>query len=165
MRFAQRPRCPYLVTDRKRAAASRLQRRQRDALPLLAPLIAETQPSIDFVMTERVAAWTKTEREERDRRARAWRKARRALDADHDPDTRRTLLDYWNAHRWLPGDPSYLLDMLHGYAKGRLVIDDGQVRAARSIISPAEAVAAFGRPKPSASGWFCGRLASPGSAP
>ena len=113
MRFAPRPRCPYLVTDRKRAAASRLQRRQRDAFPLLAPLIAETQPSIDLVMTERVAAWIKTERDERARRARAWRKARRALDADHDPTTRRALLDYWNAHRWLPGDPSYLLDMLH----------------------------------------------------
>lgn len=164
MRFAQRPRCPYLVTDRKRAAASRLQRRQRDAFPLLAPLIAETQPSIDLVMTERVAAWIKTERDERARRAGAWRKARRALDADHDTATRRALLDYWNAHRWLPGDPSYLLDMLHGYARGRLVIDNGQVRAARSVISPAEAVAAFGRPKPPASGWFGGHLASPGGA-
>jgi hypothetical protein len=84
--------------------------------PCSATLIAETQPSIDLVMTERVAARIKTERDERARRAGAWRKARRALDADHDPATRRALLDYWNAHRWLPGDPSYLLDMLHGYA-------------------------------------------------
>jgi len=38
------------VTDRKWAAAVRLQRRQRDKLPLLAPLIAETQPSIDALM-------------------------------------------------------------------------------------------------------------------
>lgn len=57
------------------------------------------------------------------------------------------MLDYWNAHKWLPGDPSYLLDMLHSYARDRLVIDKGQVRAARSIISPAEAVAASRQPR------------------
>jgi len=50
LRFTRRPRCEYTVTDRKWAAAVRLQRRQRDKLPLLAPLIAETQPSIDALM-------------------------------------------------------------------------------------------------------------------
>lgn len=61
MRFTRRPRCEYAVTDRKRAAAVRWQRRQRDSLPLLAPLIAEAQPGIDTVMAERVARWDSTE--------------------------------------------------------------------------------------------------------
>lgn len=165
MRFTPRPRCPYHVTDRKRAAASRLQRRQRDALPLLAPLIAERQPSIDEVMTQRITAWIAAEQANRQRRASVWRRARRTLDQDHDAHTRRALLDHWNGHRWLPGDPSYLLDMLHRYATGRLVIDNGQVRPARIAISSAEAVAAFGRPKPPASRWFGVRASLPGAAP
>ena len=50
MRFTHRPRCEYAVTDRKRAAAVRRQQRQRDGLPLLAPLIAAAQPSVEQVM-------------------------------------------------------------------------------------------------------------------
>ena len=153
MRHTTRPRCEYTVTDRKRAAALRMQRRQRDSLPLLAPLIAETQPDIDEVMATRVANWIVCEQAERDRRARSWRRARQALD-QHDPVTRRALLAYWNGHRWLPGDPGYLLDMLHGFRTGRLVITDGQVRQARIVIPASEAVAAFGRPKPVAGGWI-----------
>ena len=72
MRFARRPRCEYLVTDRKRAAAARWQRRQRASLPLLAPLIAEGQPSVEQVMAERVMHWASTEQEWRDRRAAQW---------------------------------------------------------------------------------------------
>ena len=51
MRFACRPRCEYIVTNRKRLAAARWQQRQRDCVPLLGLLIAETQPSIDDVMS------------------------------------------------------------------------------------------------------------------
>jgi hypothetical protein len=54
MRFTRRPRHEYVVTDRKRAAAARAQRRQREAVPLLAPLIAETQPPIEAVMSARI---------------------------------------------------------------------------------------------------------------
>jgi hypothetical protein len=153
MRFARRPRCDYTVTDRKRAAALRLQRRQRDSLPLLAPLIAETQPSIDEVMNARVSHWIVTTQRDRDRRAASWRRARRAIE-EHEPALRRALLTYWNSHRWLPGDPSYLLDMLHGYETGRLVLDDGQIRPARIVIPVSEAAAAFGKPKPVAGGWL-----------
>ena len=80
MRFSRRPRCEYTVTDRKRAAAVRLHRRHREKLPLLAPLIAETQPSIDHLMTIRVANWIVLEQESRDRRAAQWREARALLD-------------------------------------------------------------------------------------
>ena len=116
MRFTRRPRCDYTVTDRRRAAALRLHRRQRDSLPLLAPLIAETEPSIDEVMNARVSNWIVTTQEERVRWATSWRRAQPALEA-HEPALRRALLTYWNSHRWLPGHPSYLLDMLQGYER------------------------------------------------
>jgi hypothetical protein len=159
MRFTRRPRCGYTVTDRKRAAALRLQRRQRDSLPLLPPLIAETQPSIDEVMTARVSNWILTIQRDRDRRAACWRRARRALD-ETEPTRRRALLTYWNCHRWLPGDPSYLLDMLHGFETGRLVFDDGQIRPARTVIPVGEAVAAFGKSKPVSGGWLSASTSS-----
>ncbi len=141
------------MTDRKRAAALRLQRRQREHLPLLASLIAEAQLSIDDLMTTRGATWIEWERSERDRRAGLWRKARRDLDR-HAPAIRQALLDYWNSHRWLPGDPYYLLDMLHGFRTGRLILNNGQVCPARLTIPASEALAAFGRPKPVDGGWF-----------
>ena len=153
MRFAPGWRCEYTVTDRKRAAAVRLQRRQREALPLLGPLIAETQPSIDSLMAQRVERWDRTQQEIRDARAQQWRRGRRSL-AAYPPPVRAALLAYWNGHRWLPGDPSYLLDALHGFERGRLILADGQVRPARITISVSEATVAFGAPKPRAQGWF-----------
>ncbi len=160
MRFTRRPRCPYAVTGRKRAAAVRLQRRQRDRLPLLAPLIAETQPGIDEVMATRVAHWTEWEQDDRDRRAAKWREARAAL-GRHEPATRQALLGYWNGHKWLPGDPWYLLDLLHGFGKGRYLIEDGRVRPAAVVIPVSQAVAAFGPPKPLAGAWFGKRVPGP----
>ncbi len=163
MRFTRRPRCAYTVTDRKRAAAVRLQRRQRrqrrqrERLPLLAPLIAQEQPSIDAVMTARVANWIECEQNNRDRRAASWRKARGRLDG-HQPAERRALLDYWNGHKWLPGDPVYLLDLLHGFQTGRYVIENGRLRPASIVIPVSQAVAAFGPGKPLAGAWFGKRL-------
>ena len=112
-RFACRSRCEYIVTNRKRFAAARWQQRQRDCLPLLGLRIAETQPSIDDVMDRREQCWVVTEQANRDRRAGQWRKARRDIE-DRERKVQRALLTYWNQHRWLPGDLSYLLDMLHG---------------------------------------------------
>ncbi len=81
MRFTRQLRYDYTVTDRKRSAAIRWQRRQRDALPLLGQLIAEAQPSIDEVMDKRVSTWITSQQSERDRRAGLWRRGRRALEA------------------------------------------------------------------------------------
>ena len=81
------------------------------ALPLLGSVDCGTQPSIDEVMDSRVATWITGQQAERDRRAGLWRRGRRQLDA-HAPASRAALLTYWNGHRWLPGDPGYLLDML-----------------------------------------------------
>jgi hypothetical protein len=153
MRFQQRPRCPYTVTDRKRAAARRWQQRQRDALPLLGELIAEQQPSIDQIMSERVERWDDSERTDRARRATLWREGRRRIDA-HPDEIRRALLAYWNNHRWLPGDPSYLLDMLHGFKNGRLIFADGAIRPARITIAVSEATAMERGRKPISGGWL-----------
>ena len=57
----------------------------------------------------------------------------------------------------ISGRYTYLLDMLHGFAKGRLVMRDGRVCADRIVIPVSEAVAALGRPKPIALGWFGSR--------
>jgi hypothetical protein len=77
------------------------------------------------------ASWivTTTQRE-RDCRAGSWRRAPRALDG-HESVLRRALLTCWKGHRWLPGDPSHLLDTPHGYEMGRRAFDDGQIRPAR----------------------------------
>jgi hypothetical protein len=153
VRFKRRPRAPYTITDRKRAAARRLQKRQRDALPLLAELVAEQQPCIERLMQDRANAWGTTEQASRDWQARRWREARRTLDA-YNPETRRALLDYWNGQRWLPADASYLLDMLHGFSRGRLLLVDGVIQPARIVISVAEAAAVGWGRKPAARGWL-----------
>lgn len=153
MRFSWRPRCDYTVTDRKRAAAVRLHKRQRETIPLLAPLIAERWPSIDGVMTQRAATWIAVEQKDRDRRAQRWRDARRDIDS-RPPALRWALLTYWNEHRWLPGDPSYLLILLHRFDNGRMVLRDGEIEPARIVIAVSEAVAAFGPSKPMSGGWF-----------
>jgi hypothetical protein len=153
MRCKRRLRTDYAVTDRKRAAARRMQQRQRDTVPLLAELVAETQPSIADLMATRVKHWVEWEQRDRDHRAGLWRRARRALD-QHEPATRRALLDYWNGHRWLPGDPVYLLDMLHGFGRGRLVVVDGKVQPARITMPVREAIDSPETKKPLAGGWL-----------
>ena len=105
------------------------------------------------VMEERVRTWNASEQSTRDWQAERWRRSRRILET-YDPGTRRVLLEYWNSHRWLPAEASYLLDMLNRFQKGRLIIVDGHLEPARITISVAEATAVgFGR-KPVARGWL-----------
>jgi hypothetical protein len=156
MRFKRRPRAPYIVTDRKRSAATRAQLRQRQTLPLLAEIIAERQPPIVQVMEDRAVRFAQLEQRWRDDRAHDWRRARRRLDAIDAP-TRGILLCYWNEHRWLPGDPTNLLDALHRFATGRLVIKDGTLQPARLTIAAGEAFAVQATRKPIARGWLSRR--------
>ncbi len=153
MRFKKQPRHPFEDTRRKRLAALRSQQRQRDALPLLAPLIAAKQPTVDQVMTDRAESWTKWNQEQRDRRAEQWRRGRARL-ASYEPETRAALLSYWNGHRWLPADPVCLLDMMHMFNTGRLALDEqGKVKHVPVPIKRDEAIEAIGR-KPIAQGWL-----------
>jgi hypothetical protein len=136
MRFKKRERYgAFEDTSRKRAAAGRAQQKQRNALPLFAEQIAADQPSIDQVMAERAAQWEKTEAQQRASRAAAWREARRRLAGFNDA-TRAVVLAYWNGHRWLPGDPSYLLDAMHSFERGRLVLDGDTLRPVQIVLPP-----------------------------
>lgn len=58
MRFAKWPKpSAYVETSRKRAAFATRQRRERDALPLFADMIAATQHSVDEEMARRAVWW------------------------------------------------------------------------------------------------------------
>ena len=153
MRFRRRPRVPFTVTERKYAAAFRSQQRQQDAVPLLSILVREQQPSIEQLMRDRITAWDRSEQEWRDKRAHDWRRARCRL-ATFEPTVRSALLRYWNEHRWLPGDPSYLLDVLHGFKIGRLILANGIVRPAAITISRHEMTETGSAHRPIASGWL-----------
>jgi hypothetical protein len=144
------------VTDRKRAAVTRKHRREQEAMPLLAELIVEQQPDADSVMVERRQRWVAFEQRWRDTRATDWRRARAAL-ALLPADTKAAMLRYWNEHRWLPGDPSYLADAIHRLHTGKLLLVDGQVVPAHVTITAAEAETILPNRKPIAKGWLAQR--------
>ena len=120
MRFKRFIDHPFEDTRRKRLALARKQRLEREALPLLADMVAADQMDADSIMRERAAAWEAQTIRDRQRRAELWRRARSRLSAYGD-NVRPALLRYWNACRW-PADPSYLLSMLHMFDTGQLDI-------------------------------------------
>ena len=121
MRFKRSERHPFTDTSRKRAALRRKQRLEREALPLLAALVAEAQPSEDEVMEARAVQWLDHERRSRALRADRWREARRRLSA-FSANERAVLRVAWDCAPY-PADPVYLLDFLHGYSVGRFALD------------------------------------------
>jgi hypothetical protein len=96
----------------------RKQRLEQEALPLFAAEIAEGQPPADAVMADRAKRWDLRTSEDRARRAKGWRDARRKL-ATYPDVIRSALRSYWYRCSW-PGDPSYLASMMHMYDTGRL---------------------------------------------
>jgi hypothetical protein len=62
--------------------------------------------------------WDERKREQRALRAARWREARARLFALHD-DLRRTVRELWRGCPY-PADPTYLLDLLHQIAVGRV---------------------------------------------
>lgn len=121
MRFKRCKRHSFTDTSRKRAALRRKQRLEREALPLLADLVAEAQPSEDEVMSARAVQWLEQERRSRARRADRWCEARRRL-SGFSANERAVLRDAWNRAPY-PADPLSLLDFLHGYSVGRFTLD------------------------------------------
>lgn len=121
MRHKTFARHPFTDTSRKRAALRRKQRLEREAMPLLADLIAEAQPEEDAVMHARAVRWAESEATTRLRRADRWREARRRL-AALSGNERIVLRDAWNRAPY-PADPVYLLDFLHSYMGGRFTLD------------------------------------------
>ncbi|MBB6414079.1 hypothetical protein [Mesorhizobium sangaii] len=119
MRFRPWPKPePYRDTSRKRAAFKRKQRLEREALPLFADMIAAGQHSVDEEMARRHIWWDEREREQRALRAARWHAARARLFALPD-DLRCTVRELWRGCPY-PADPTYLLDLLHQIAVGRV---------------------------------------------
>jgi hypothetical protein len=139
MRFKKQDRHEYEVTRRKRLAVSRWQQRQRDSLPLLAAEIGAKQPGVDEVMSERIDRWATIQQANRDHQAAQWRQGRRELQ-QMEPKQRRAILVYWNGHKWLPGTPTYFLNMLHSIRTGRLIRQGETFRFATGNTSAAEAM-------------------------
>jgi len=74
MRFRTCPRpTPYEETGRKRAAFLAKQRREREALPPFAGVIADGQHSVEEEMARRAEIWPRRQQQDRDDRARKWR--------------------------------------------------------------------------------------------
>lgn len=129
MRFKRWPRQPFNDTNRKRSHVLRKYADEQAACPLFADQIAELQPSVDDVMAARRSRWDAQGERERAVRAAKWRDGRmkmRALPAEDQAK----LMDYWNSHRWLPGDPSYFLDMIHMWQNDQLNLDAPNLRRA-----------------------------------
>lgn len=118
MRFNRYGRYEFRDTARKRAAFARKQKAEREAFPLFADQIAEKQIGVDEEMASRWRNWDRQQAKSRQRLAEKWREARRRLRSYPD-DERKALLGYWQRCTW-PGDPTYLLSMLHMYDTGRL---------------------------------------------
>jgi hypothetical protein len=121
MRFKRWQRHPFTDTSRKRAALRRKQQREREALPLFADQIAESQPSEDEVMENRAVQWAAQEVRDRNRRAQLWLKARARINA-LSANERAVLRRAWDCAPY-PADPVYLLDFLHSFSVGRFTLD------------------------------------------
>lgn len=175
MRFRPWPKPePYRDTSRKRAAFKRKQRLEREALPLFAEMIAAGQHNVDEEMARRHVWWDEREHEQRVLRAGRWRAARSRLFALPD-DLRITVRKLWRGCPY-PADPTYLLDLLHQIAVGRVDphrppwVFDGKLTA-RTTPDPSSFDEAFrqighrkvgGGPKttPADEFLFCGNLGS-----
>ncbi|MHC8495357.1 hypothetical protein ACTU44_21920 (plasmid) [Thalassospira sp. SM2505] len=119
MRFDRNVRFTFDVTDRKRAAAKRRQIREQQALPLLAELVREQQPSIDEEMENRARRWNITSQSHRDFEAKVWRQARARL-FRLPADERKKLREYWNNHQWFPGKAVQFAGFMNLYERGQL---------------------------------------------
>lgn len=119
MRFRKWPKpTAYEETSRKRAAFLAKQRRERDALPLFADVIAAGQHSVDEEMARRAEWWPEQQQRMRDERAAVWRQARASL-FEFPTDTRRTIRRIWRTCPY-PADPYSFADLLHQIRVGKV---------------------------------------------
>lgn len=119
MRFRRWPRpAPYEDTPRKRAAYLRKQDRECESLPLFTAIVRSDQHDVAIEMDRRAERWDQDERNIRAARAARWRDVRARLFA-LDPAQRRTIRALWRDCPY-PADPSYLGDLLHQIAGGKI---------------------------------------------
>lgn len=173
MRFRQWPKpTQYEETSRKRAAFLAKQRRERDALPLFADMVAAGQHSVDEEMARRAEWWPRQQQDRRDERAAVWRQARSRL-FTFPADRRRIIRAVWRECPY-PADPYSFADFLHQIEAGKLDTARppwrthvrGQPRITAAPATFGEAFRQVGRRKVNASGvpsdadtlLFCGNL-------
>jgi hypothetical protein len=119
MRFRRWPRpTPYEDTPRKRAAYLRKQHRECESLPLFASIVRSQQHDVEAEMARRAEHRELDERNARAARAGRWRGVRKVLFA-LNPAPRRIVRQLWRDCPY-PADPSYLADLLHQIAVGRI---------------------------------------------
>jgi len=114
VRFQRLQRYPFVDTPRKRAAYKVKCRREQEALPLFAELIAEEQDDVEAVMKRRREAWEAQQVEARAHRAAKWREARATLRGHIDGPA---ILARWQSLS-IPADPPYLLTLILSWDRG-----------------------------------------------
>jgi hypothetical protein len=118
MQFVRKQRHgPRVITPRQLSAYERSCRAKREKLPLLAPLIAETQLPAEEEMARRQAGDIVWEQSARDAHAAKWREVRARLFAlpDH---ARAAVLARYNSSRWFPRNPGLLASLIWDTLKG-----------------------------------------------
>lgn len=119
MRFHTWPRpTAYEESSRKRAAFVNKQRREREALPLFAGMIAARQHSVDEEMARRAVWWPQQQQDRRDERAANWRRARAHL-FEFDALMRQAIRRAWRDCPY-PADPASFADFLHHIRLGKI---------------------------------------------
>ncbi|MBV7300228.1 hypothetical protein [Enterovibrio paralichthyis] len=99
-------------TSRKAAAAERKLAKERECMPLFAAEIAENQPSLDAIRSQRESYFCQREIDDRLQRAKEWRHARSLLFAL--PYSHRAVIRFWwNSHAFLNHEPHYLANMVN----------------------------------------------------
>ena len=113
MRFTRYPRVqpPTPPSARRVAAAKRAVQAEKDRFPLFPQLVTHHTPEARLAAIDkhRVEWW----QEQRDFRADRWRKARASLCA-LPSGPRNGIIRYWQKGS-LPGDPTYLLGLIHDH--------------------------------------------------
>jgi hypothetical protein len=112
MRFTRYPKDePYETTPRKLSAARRAVQKGKDRYPLFPELLKHqtAEERLASIADERARWW----HEMRDRQANGWRKARQNLNR-LPSGPRAAMKRYWKICG-CPGDPVYLLTMIHNH--------------------------------------------------
>jgi hypothetical protein len=110
-RFSRGEHQPSPPSARRVAAAKRAVQAEKERYPLFPQLVTHHTPEARLAAIDkhRVEWW----QEQRDFRADRWRKARSSLRA-LPPGPRNGIIRYWR-HGSLPGDPTYLLGLIHDH--------------------------------------------------
>ncbi|QYC12410.1 hypothetical protein [Brevundimonas nasdae] len=112
MQFKRTVRHPeWQSTTRKESAYRRSCQRKQDALPLLAPLIAEKQRPVEEEFERRRVASLEWEASRRRQIASDWRAVRRRL-FDLPDYARKAVVDRYHSSRWFPREARILYALL-----------------------------------------------------